>query len=197
MLKTGITGGIGSGKTIVCQVFETLGIPVFYADAAAKLLMEQDDHLILQIKSAFGDAIYKGKQLDRENMASIVFNDSGKLNILNSFVHPAVLKYSNEWMEQQTSPYALKEAAILFESNNHKTLDAVIGVYAPKALRIQRAMHRDGATREKIEARIAKQMNEEEKMKLCDYVIINDGIQAIIPQVLHIHSLLLEKSQSS
>jgi dephospho-CoA kinase len=196
MLKIGITGGIGSGKTIVCQVFETLGIPVFYADAAAKMLMEQDDHLILQIKSAFGDAIYKDKQLDREKLASIVFNDSGKLNTLNSFVHPAILKYGSEWMEQQTSPYALKEAAVLFESNNHKTLDAVIGVYAPKALRIQRAMQRDGTSLEKIEARIARQMNEEEKMKLCDHVIINDGMEAIIPQVLHIHSLLLEKSSN-
>lgn len=195
MLKVGITGGIGSGKTVVCQVFETLGIPVFNADAAAKFLMEQDMVLIEQIKSLFGKEVYKGKELQREKLAAVIFQNKEKRNALNSIVHPATIAYGKKWMEQQTAPYALKEAAILFESGSHKELDKIICVYAPLEMRIQRSMQRDGATREKIESRIATQMNEEEKMKLCDFVIVNDDKTAIIPQVLKIHEELI-RSQS-
>lgn len=191
MLKVGITGGIGSGKTVVCQVFETLGIPVFNADAAAKFLMEHDVALIKQIKLLFGEEVYEENKLKREKLAAIIFQNEEKRHALNAVVHPATIEYGEKWMEQQTAPYALKEAAILFESGSHKGLDKIIGVYAPQEIRIQRAMQRDGATREKIESRIATQMNEEEKMKLCDFVIENDGKTAIIPQVLNIHKQLV------
>lgn len=194
MLKIGITGGIGSGKTIVCQVFETLGIPVFYADTAAKWLMEHDEELVKKIKQLAGNDVYVGKILQREKLASIVFNEATLLSKLNALVHPATILYGKDWMNNQTGPYALKEAAILFESGSHKELDAVIGVHAPLDLRIRRSMERDHSTRKKIEERIAQQMDEEEKMKLCDYVIVNDDVQAILPQVWKINAILMQKA---
>ena len=193
MLKVGITGGIGSGKSIVCQVFEMLGIPIFNADAAAKFLMETDNSLIANLKMAFGESIYdkKGK-LDRAALSAKVFNDAAQLNLLNALVHPATILYAAKWMEQQTSPYALKEAALLFESNSYQDLDFIIGVTAPQEIRIQRAMLRDGVAASKILERIAMQMNEEEKMQRCDFVIQNDNKKAILPQVFAIHEKLLQ-----
>jgi dephospho-CoA kinase len=192
MLKVGITGGIGSGKTVVCQVFHTLGIPVFYADEAAKFLMEHDEELIKNIQSVFGKEVYEGKKLQREKLAAMVFNQTEKLELLNSLVHPTVGKQATKWMQQQTTPYAIKEAAILFESGSYKDLDKIIGVYSPKELRVQRVLKRDSSTTENVMQRMAKQMDEEEKMKRCDFVIINDGKEAILPQVLKIHQQLLE-----
>lgn len=191
MLKVGITGGIGSGKTTVCQVFEALGIPVFYADRAGKWLMEQDVSVIADIKQLFGEDIYQQGFLNRERIASIVFRSPDMLRSLNEIVHPAVLRYGAEWMAQQTSPYALKEAAIFFESGSYKEMDVMVGVYAPTKIRILRAMQRDGSTQEKILERIAQQMNEDEKMSRCQHVIINDDVQAVLPQVLQVHEALL------
>lgn len=193
MLKVGITGGIGSGKSIVCQVFEMLGIPIFNADAAAKFLIETDNSLIANLKMAFGEAIYdKNGKLDRAALSAKVFNDAAQLNLLNALVHPATILFAAQWMEQQTSPYALKEAALLFESNSYQDLDFIIGVTAPQEIRVQRAMLRDGVAANKIFERIAMQMNEEEKMKRCDFVIQNDNKKAILPQVLAIHEKLLQ-----
>lgn len=197
MLKVGITGGIGSGKTIVCQVFETLGIPVFYADNAAKSLMENDKELITNIKKHFGEDIYINQKLNREKLSNIVFGNREKLHLLNSLVHPATIKHGKDWMERQTSPYIIKEAAILFESGSNKDLDLVIGVFAPKELRIKRVMNRDHITREKVEERMNKQMDEDEKMQLCNFVIVNDDQEAIIPQVLKIHERLMKEKQFS
>ncbi|HQE11838.1 MAG TPA: dephospho-CoA kinase [Flavipsychrobacter sp.] len=192
MLKVGITGGIGSGKSIVCQVFEMLGIPIFNADAAAKFLMETDNSLVANLKMAFGEAIYdKNGKLDRAALSAKVFNDAAQLNLLNALVHPATILFAAQWMEQQTSPYALKEAALLFESNSYQDLDFIIGVTAPQEIRVQRAMLRDGVAANKIFERIAMQMNEEEKMQRCDFVIQNDNKKAILPQVLAIHEKLL------
>lgn len=191
MLKVGITGGIGSGKSTVCQVFKTLGIPVFFADAAAKYLMDTDEKLISSIKAIFGDDIYKNDHLDRPALSSIVFKQPELLQKLNDIVHPATIAYGNRWMASQNTPYVLKEAAIFFESGTYKDMDVMIGVYAPQELRIRRAMTRDGATREKIEARIAQQMNEDEKMAKCNYVIYNDDEHAVIPQVEQLHEQLL------
>jgi dephospho-CoA kinase len=196
MLKVGITGGIGSGKTTVCQVFKTLGIPVLYADETARYLMEHDELLIKNIKELLGDQVYVNSALNREQIASAVFNRPDLLQQLNSIVHPAVVQYSNNWMQQQTSPYVLKEAAIFFESGTDKEMDIMIGVYAPMKVRILRAMQRDNVTQEKILSRIAQQMDEDEKMKLCDYVITNDGETAILPQILSIHEKILEKTKS-
>ena len=197
MLKVGITGGIGSGKTTVCQVFHTLGIPVFYADDAAKYLMEHDAALISKIKTLFGDEVYLDNKLDRVRVSAIVFREPHKLEALNALVHPATVAYAKEWFTQQQAPYAIKEAAIFFESGTNKDIDLMIGVSAPKELRLQRAMQRSSANREEILNRMAQQMDEDEKMKLCDYVIINKEQRAIIPQVMEIHKILLAKSNAS
>jgi len=193
MLKVGITGGIGSGKTMVCQVFETLGIPVFYADRAGRFLMENDASVISSVKDLFGDDIYRDGVLDREKVATIVFKSPQLLQDLNDIVHPAVIRYGNEWMEQQTSHYVIKEAAIFFESGSYKDMDVMIGVYAPRKLRILRVMDRDQSTQEKILERISQQMDEEEKMKRCDYVIVNDDVQPVLPRIMEIHEALIKR----
>jgi dephospho-CoA kinase len=197
MLKVGITGGIGSGKSTVCQVFATLGIPVFYADEAARYLMESDALLIDSIKLLFGDDVYDNGKLQRGKIGSIVFKDPAILERLNAIVHPATIRYANQWMQSQTSSYAIKEAAIFFESGSNKDMDIMIGVYAPEKLRILRVMARDQVAQEKILERVSRQMNEEEKMKLCDYVITNDDLTAVIPQVWHIHQELKQMAQTA
>jgi dephospho-CoA kinase len=194
MLKVGITGGIGSGKTTVCQVFEALGIPVFYADRAAKYLMEHDATLVDNIKLLFGADVYQGGKIDRQKVSSIVFNQPDILERLNAIIHPATIRYGQQWMEKQISPYVIKEAAIFFESGSYKDMDVMIGVSAPQTLRIWRTIGRDNITQEKVLERMSNQMNEEEKMKRCDYVIINDDKTAILPQVLKIHEALLQKA---
>lgn len=196
MLKVGITGGIGSGKSTVCQVFETLGIPVLYADQSARYLMEHDAALIDGIKALFGAGIYNSGKLDRKQVAGMVFNQPALLDQLNNLVHPAVVRYTEAWIAKQTSPYVIKEAAIFFESGTNKGIDIMVGISAPLELRIQRAIQRDNISREKVQERIASQMDEAEKMKLCDFIIINDEMQAIIPQVLQLHSLFLEKARN-
>src|SRR5574338_1004386 len=123
MLKIGLTGGIGSGKSTVAQFFELLGVPVYYADDAAKELMNTDEELKKSIKKNFGDQAYKNNELDRQYMANVVFNDPEKLNVLNSLVHPATLKDAEQWMQRQTTPYIIKEAALMFESGADKMLD--------------------------------------------------------------------------
>lgn len=194
MLKVGVTGGIGAGKSVVCRVFHTLGIPVFNADDTAKQLMETDPALVTAIQSLFGNNIYMDGRLDRKKLAAIVFEQPALLQQLNALVHPATIVYGNQWMAAQTSPYVIKEAAIFFESGSYKEMDVIIGVSAPENIRIGRAMQREGMTREKVMHRIASQMDDAGKMSRCDYVIINDGTTAIIPQVLQIHQALLGKS---
>jgi len=189
-LRVGITGGIGSGKTTVSKVFEVLGIPVYYADEAAKRIMNEDKALRSSIIHAFGDDAYVNGQLNRAYLASIVFTDKKKLASLNALVHPATIRHSNAWMKRQTSPYALREAALIFESGVQDQLDYVIGVSAPVETRIHRAMERDGLTRQQVQERMDRQINETIKMKLCDFVIVNDEQKAVIPQVLQLHEKL-------
>lgn len=196
MLKVGITGGIGSGKTIVCQVFETLGIPVLYADETARYLMDNDHQLIQRIQELFGSQVYVNGALKREEIAAAVFNRPDLLQQLNAIVHPAVIHYSTEWILQQKSPYIIKEAAIFFESGTNKEMDIMVGVYAPMKLRILRATERDNVAQEKVLSRIAQQMDEDEKMKLCDYVITNDDVTPILPQILDLHQKLLSRAHS-
>ena len=196
MLKVGITGGIGSGKTIVCRVFETLGIPVFYADDAARYLMENDAALINSVKELFGESIYNNGKPNREKIASIVFADKEKLQQLNALMHPATIRYAKQWMDSMHTPYTIKEAAIFFESGTDKDMDVMVGVYAPLELRLKRAMERGNATKEQVLARMAQQMDEDEKMKRCDYIIANDETQSIITQVLTLHHTLLQKANS-
>ncbi len=191
MLRIGVTGGIGSGKTTVCRVFEVLGIPVYYADAAARTLMETDPGLITGIRKNFGGAAYNEEgKLNRKYISDIVFRDEAKLSRLNSLVHPATIREAARWMQLQTTPYAIKEAALMFESESFHHTDKVIGIYAPKNLRIQRAMKRDAISREEVLARMNKQLDEEVKMHLCDYIIYNDEQQLVIPQVMKLHGEL-------
>lgn len=192
MLKIGITGGIGSGKTTVCGVFEALSIPVFNADEVAKMLMVTDHDLISEIKSEFGEkAYFDNGELNRKFLSDIVFNNNQALQALNSLVHPAAIRAFNDWAVKQNSRYCLHEAAILFESGAYKSCDLSILVYAPEDLRIQRVLKRDGISEQEVKARIDKQMPEKEKRKLADFVIINDEKTAIIPQVLKLHCQLI------
>ena len=197
MLRIGLTGGIGSGKSTVAQIFEVLGIPVFYADMEARRLMNEDEGLKESIIQNFGAASYKDGSLDRSYIASIVFNDPLKLELLNSLTHPATMNYGNEWMKLQTSPYAIHEAALVFEANVNKRLDYVIGVHAPLQLRLKRAMDRDKVTEEEVLKRMDRQMDEDKKMKLCDFVLINNEQQLLTPQVLKLHEELVKLNSSS
>jgi dephospho-CoA kinase len=191
MLKIGITGGIGSGKSTVAKIFAILGIPVYYADGAAKRLMESNAELQQALVAVFGEELYQNGQLNRPFLANLVFNDSDKLAKLNALVHPATLQDAEEWMQSQTAPYCIKEAALIFESGAQQNLDYVIGVYAPEPLRLQRVMQRDSATREQVQGRMNKQINETIKMRLCDFVIANDEQQMVIPQVMALHEKIL------
>lgn len=187
MLRIGLTGGIGSGKSVVAKVFETLGIPVYYADDAAKRLMNTDKELKAAIIKNFGARSYTNGKLDRKYLATIVFNDKEKLALLNSLTHPVTIRDAAEWMSRQSSPYIIKEAALLFESGADKNLDHIIGVDAPLPLRIKRVIARDGTSREEIMKRINRQMDEKEKMKRCDFVIVNNEQELVIPQVMELH----------
>ncbi len=187
MLKIGLTGGIGSGKSTVAKIFETLGIPVYYADAEAKRLMNSNETIKVAIRQHFGEAAYKNGELDRKYLADIVFNDPGKLELLNALIHPVTINDAEEWMQRQAAPYSIKEAALLFESGATENLDFIIGVYAPQSLRIKRVMKRDDLAPDEILKRINRQVNEDMKMKLCDFVITNNEQELLIPQVLKLH----------
>ncbi len=189
MLKVGLTGGIGSGKTTVAKIFETLGIPVYYADEAARKLMNSDEDLKSELVRHFGPAIFRNNELDRKYLASVVFSNKEKLELLNSLTHPVTIRDAEAWMKKQTAPYAIKEAALLFESGAAEHLDAVIGVYATQPVRVKRVMERDGVTAEEVMKRISRQLDEELKMKRCDHIIRNDEQELLIPQVLELHRL--------
>lgn len=190
-LKVGLTGGIGSGKSTVAKVFELLHVPVYYADEASKRLYHFDKELISSMKKHFGEDIYNNEQLNRPKLASIVFGDSSKLELLNSLVHPPTIRDAETWLERQTSPYVIKEAALLFESGSVAGLDYVIGVAAPVHVRLKRVMERDKLTREEVMTRMNKQISETIKMRLCDFVIQNDEQQLVLPQVMALHRKLL------
>ena len=191
MLKIGLTGGMGSGKTTISKIFAVLGIPVFYADDIAKSIMNEDEGLKQRVTGLFGNEAYTHGSLNRKYIADIVFNDKHKLEQLNALVHPVTLAAADEWMNKQTAPYAIKEAALMFEAGAAAQLDYVIGVYAPQHLRLQRVMQRNNAKREEVLARMNNQVDETIKMKLCDFVIINDEQQAVLPQVLTLHHKFL------
>lgn len=192
MLKIGITGGIGSGKTTVCRIFELLGVPVYYADLRAKMLMQTDAELITGISATFGQEVYSGNTLNRALLGSLVFNNAELLEQLNGLVHPAVFRDFDRWSLEQQGPYVLKEAAILFESGSAKDCAYTILVKSPLELRVSRVMARDGISRADVMKRIDKQMSEEMKEKLASFVILNDEAHLVIPQVLALHDRFTE-----
>lgn len=192
VLKVGLTGGIGSGKSTVARMFGLLGVPVYNADAASKRLYHTNKELMASLKAHFGDDIYTEDQLNRQKLAALVFNDPARLELLNRLVHPPTIRDAEEWMARQTAPYVIKEAALLFESGSVSGLDYVVGVYAPVHLRIKRTMDRDNVSREEVQARMNRQIDEGIKMRLCDFVITNNEQQLVIPQVLQLHRQLLQ-----
>lgn len=197
ILRVGLTGGIGAGKSTVSNIFKVLGIPVFDADNVAKNIMNEDEGLKEKIIATFGHQSYTNGLLNRKYIAGIVFNDAFKLQQLNALVHPATIAAAESWMQHQHTPYAVKEAALLFESGSAAGCDVIAGVFAPQALRIQRVMQRDNVGRQEVLARIGKQIDDDIKQRLCDYVLINDEQQLLLPQVIALHNKLLALSKNT
>ncbi|MFO7935594.1 MAG: dephospho-CoA kinase [Bacteroidales bacterium] len=193
MFQVGITGGIGSGKTLVCRVFDKIGIPVYDADSRARSLMNHDPGLVSEITDLLGQEAYRDGSLDREYVAGKVFMNEDLLNRLNRIVHPAVRDDYLQWVKDRTEvPYVIEEAAILFESGAHRFMDLTVLVYAPEDLRIRRVMERDGVSEEEVRMRMRHQMNEEEKKKLADKMISNDGTEMLLPQIIRLHQHILK-----
>jgi dephospho-CoA kinase len=196
MIRIGITGGIGSGKTLICRMFKSLGIPVYHSDEEARSLMQEEASLVSGIVKLFGEEAYIDGSLNRSMIAKRVFQDNKLLNQLNALVHPAVGRDFVRWTEtQRNTPYLIKEAAILFESGAEKGLDRVIVVTAPEELRIQRIIQRDQLSREQILSRMKQQWSDEERSQLADFIIVNDGKRMLIPQVLKIHRMFYDNYQ--
>jgi dephospho-CoA kinase len=190
MLKIGITGSIGAGKSTVAGIFKVLGVPVFDADATAKNILNSDPLLREEIIAAFGSETYKNGLLDKKYLATLVFNNPDQLAKLNALVHPATIKAANEWAkhkEEQGFPYIVKEAALLFEAGTNVGLDTIIGVTAPEEMRIARVMARDHVTREEVLKRMHHQLDDNIKMQRCDIVLDNNEKALLIPQVLALH----------
>lgn len=194
ILKIGLTGGIGAGKSVVARIFQTMDIPVYNADERAKYLMQNSPDLINKISTVFGEASYSNGNLNRSFLSKNVFNDQGRLKKLNSLVHPVVIKDYNQWTEtQKNHPYAIKEAALLYEAGTYKDLDKTIVVFAPVELRIERVLLRDpDRTAEDVKKIIGNQMEGDKQKSMADFLIINDDTQLVIPQVLAIHEKILE-----
>lgn len=184
-LKVGVTGGIGSGKSLICELFRLLGIPVFDADGEARRLMTSDDGLVQAIRKTYGDDAYLADgTLNRAYLAAVVFSDPEKLKELNALVHPVVIQAGEDWAAEQDAPYTIKEAALLFESGSFKLNHYNILVTAPEDTRVARVMARDGVTAEQVKARMERQWPDERKAPLADLIIDNDGVNPVIRQVL-------------
>jgi dephospho-CoA kinase len=192
IMKLGVTGGIGSGKTSVCRVFCVLGIPVFFADPEANQVMNSDKNIIREINKLSSKNLYSNGTLDRKKLATLIFNDEDLLRKVNSLVHPIVFDNFKRWTEIQTSPYVIMEAAILFESGASELVDRVATVIAPVEERISRVTKRNTLSREQVLERINNQMNDSERIKKSDYIINNAENEMIIPAILNIHQDILD-----
>jgi dephospho-CoA kinase len=191
-LKLGVTGGIGSGKTSVCKVFTILGIPVFSADHEAKKIMSTDKGIIQGINSIAGKDLYQTGDLDRKELAFLIFNNNALLEKVNSLVHPVVFDHFNIWEKEQAAPYVILEAAILFESGASNLVDKIVTVVAPVEERLNRVIQSNRLSRDQVLDRIRNQTDDESKIKLSDYVIYNSENDMIIPVILKIHEDILE-----
>jgi dephospho-CoA kinase len=187
----GITGGIGSGKSTVCRVFQLLGVPVFNSDVEAKKLYTEDEFLKKQVIDLFGEALLTQGKLDHSKLAAKVFNDPIALTELNQLVHPRVREKFKIWLNEQNTPYVLKEAAILIESGSYKECDSVILVTAPADLKEKRLIANRAMSAEAIKDRMAKQMSDEDKRPYCQYNIVNDEKELMVAQALVIHRKIL------
>lgn len=192
MLRVGITGGIGSGKTTVCNIFKQLGIAVYNADSRVKEMYETDQKLVHSIAEKLGHDLLVNHKLDLQKLKQRVFSDAEKLGVLNSIVHPAVFDDYENWCNLHSKEkYTLKEAAIMFESGSYKHVHKIVGVLAPLEVKIARIKQRDGLSDEQIMDRMSKQLPQEELIKRCDYIIENDGEKSLIEQVLKLHAIFM------
>ncbi|NOQ24498.1 MAG: dephospho-CoA kinase [Bacteroidales bacterium] len=192
MIKVGLTGGIGSGKSLVSEIFFKLGIPIFNADNEAKIILNQNTDVINSIKSAFSN-VYIGNEINKKKLASIIFNDQDALKKINSIVHPKVHEFFHIWItENKDAKYIIEEAAILFESNAYKDMDITINVHADELVRINRVLKRDKTTIEAIKSRMKNQLSDDDRIKIADYTIYNNGDKMLLPQVLEIHNKILK-----
>ncbi|MFR0903788.1 dephospho-CoA kinase [Alistipes sp.] len=173
MMKVGVTGGIGSGKTTVCRLFAERGVPVYNSDVEAKRLMERDPAVRGAIRERFGEAAYVGDRLDRQFLADRVFHDAAALAALNGIVHPAVMEDFDRWAREQSHPYVMLESAILFSAGLERRVDRTLAVMAPREVCIRRAVERDGATEEAVRRRAATQLSDDEMLARADYTIVN------------------------
>jgi dephospho-CoA kinase len=194
VIKLGVTGGIGSGKTSVCRVFRVLGIPVFAADVVAREIMDNDESVKKMINSIAGKDLYEQGNLDRPVLASLIFNNKILLEKVNSLVHPIVFDRFIKWKSDQLAPYVIMEAAILFESGAVNLVDRIATVIAPAGERIERIIRRNNLTREQIIDRMKSQIDDEARIKRSDYIIQNSDKDMIIPEILKIHEDLITLS---
>jgi dephospho-CoA kinase len=192
IFKLGITGGFGSGKTTVCKVFNLLGVPVFFADFEARNIMENDRSIKDRVNSLAGKDMYLNGSLDRTELARLIFNDKVLLNNVNSIVHPAVFENFNIWAGEQTAPYVIMEAAILFESGASELVDRVLTVVTPLEERIVRLVHGNKLTREQIMDRIHNQIDDDTRIRNSDYVIYNSENDLILPAILRVHEEIMK-----
>jgi dephospho-CoA kinase len=193
MIRVAVTGGIGSGKSVVCEVFDKIGIAVFNADYWAKHIMNNNTDVVKQLKKLLGNDVYRQNgMLDRKKMAEIIFSDTFMLEKVNSIVHPVVRNEFQSWSTKQTSAYVIQEAAIIFENKQASTFDKIILVTAPEKTRIDRVTKRDRLKANDVQKRINNQLSDEIKKKKSDYIIINDNIQLILPQILKIDKQIRE-----
>jgi len=191
-MKLGVTGGMGSGKTTVCKVFTVLGIPVFSADIEAKRIQDNDLEVQKKINSITGKDLFASGRLDRAELARLIFNNKDLLRKVNSVIHPAVFRYFREWVIRQDSPYAIMEAAILFESGASRMMDRIVTVVTPLEERIERLVKGNKLSREQITERLKNQIDDESRVSQSDYIIFNSDNDMIIPAILGIHKEMLK-----
>lgn len=195
MLKIGVTGGIGSGKSTVCNIFRNLGVPIFTSDEVGREILNTSEEVKKEVRQSFGKDMYDADgNLDRVRMARLVFSDPVALNKLNSIVHPRVQAKFEQWQKyHESKSYIIKEAAILFETGVYHDLDKVITVFAPKEVRLERVMKRDGAIKEEVLKRMRFQYSDEERNRLADYIIMNEDEKDLLSQVMELNEIFINE----
>ena len=191
MRIVGLTGGIGSGKSTVARMFEKLGVPIYYSDDEAKNLMNTSDHIRKGLIDVFGPKSFENGELNRSYIASLVFNDEAKLKKLNSIVHPEVKRNFKKWISKQSASYVIQENPLIFENNSQQDFDLVITVTAPKKIRIQRVMERDGLSENEVLARVKNQLEDELKINGSEFVITNESLSSTKIQVDRINEAIM------